>query len=57
MTCPQCGSGTCITNSRKTCDEVRRRRECRECGFRFTTIEIEKDLLKNLTKKETNNNE
>lgn len=53
MTCPQCGGETFITNSRKTCDNVRRRRVCRECGHRFSTTEIEIDLLNKLTKKET----
>ena len=53
MTCPQCGGETRITNSRKTCDTVRRRRECCECEFRFTTMEIELDLLNKLTVKET----
>lgn len=57
MTCPQCGGETHITNSRKSCDSVRRRRECRECGYRFTTIEIENDLLNKLTEKETKNYE
>lgn len=53
MTCPQCGAETHIINSRKTCDSVRRRRKCCECGCRFTTIEIEQDLLNKLTIKET----
>ena len=53
MTCPQCGGETFIINSRKTCDNVRRRRVCRECGHRFSTTEIEIDLLNKLTKKET----
>ena len=53
MTCPQCGAETHIINSRKTCDSVRRRRECCECGYRFTTIEIEQDLFNKLTIKET----
>ena len=42
MTCPVCGAETRIVNSRKDdCDRVRRRRECRECGHRFTTVEYE----------------
>lgn len=50
MTCPVCGEGTKITNSRGDIDRVRRRRECRECGHRFTTMELEVDLQRNLEK-------
>lgn len=50
MTCPVCGGNTKITDSRGNVESVRRRRECRECGHRFTTIEIEADLLQNLEK-------
>ncbi len=49
MTCPVCGGGTIILDSRKPdVDRVRRRRECVECGHRFTTWEIEADTLKRL---------
>jgi transcriptional regulator NrdR family protein len=57
MTCPQCGGETFIINSRKTCESVRRRRERQECGYRFSTTEIEIDLLNKLTIKETKNHE
>lgn len=42
MKCPFCGkSDTQVKDSRDTIDEsaVRRRRECAECGGRFTTFE------------------
>ena len=42
MKCPFCGkSDTQVKDSRDTIDEcaVRRRRECSECGGRFTTFE------------------
>ncbi len=42
MKCPFCGkSDTQVKDSRDTVDEnaVRRRRECMECGGRFTTFE------------------
>jgi transcriptional repressor NrdR len=42
MKCPHCGNnGSRVVDSRPT-DEgrvIRRRRECEECGFRFTTFE------------------
>lgn len=41
MTCPVCGAKTKILDSRKRIDYVRRRRECVECGYRFTTEETE----------------
>ncbi len=42
MKCPFCGkSGTIVKDSRTTDDSsaIRRRRECPECGSRFTTFE------------------
>src|SRR5687767_14300684 len=40
MRCPFCGhSDTKVTDSRESDDGIRRRRECLECGRRFTTYE------------------
>lgn len=42
MKCPKCKfDDTKVVDSRETTDgaEIRRRRECDECGFRFTTFE------------------
>lgn len=43
MRCPDCGADdTRVVDSRSTHPEheqIRRRRECRECGYRFTTFE------------------
>lgn len=42
MRCPQCGSGdTRVIDSRmqSTSNSIKRRRECRSCGYRFTTFE------------------
>lgn len=41
MKCPECGSeDTKVTDSRSCNDgSVRRRRECNDCNFRFTTYE------------------
>lgn len=50
MTCPVCGGVTRITDSRGNVESVRRRRQCQECGHRFTTIEVEVDLLRKLEK-------
>ena len=52
MTCPYCGGPTSIADSRKNEDSVIRRRECKKCGKRFKTIEIDYDLYK---KKNTKN--
>ena len=40
MRCPHCGNPESrVTDSRDNCNEIRRRRECSECGARFTTYE------------------
>lgn len=40
MKCPYCGNAdTKVTDSRETDDGIRRRRECLNCGRRFTTYE------------------
>ena len=40
MRCPDCGGDDLkVTDSRENVDSVRRRRECNECGRRFTTYE------------------
>ena len=40
MRCPQCGGADLkVTDSRENVESVRRRRECNECGRRFTTYE------------------
>ena len=40
MRCPFCGfSESKVTNSREADSGIRRRRECRKCGVRFTTYE------------------
>lgn len=44
MTCPVCGGETKITDSRGEVDAVRRRRECCECGHRFSTLELDADM-------------
>ena len=40
MRCPNCGAqDSRVTDSRDTGEEIRRRRECAQCGVRFTTYE------------------
>ncbi len=40
LRCPDCGGADLkVTDSRENVDSVRRRRECNECGRRFTTYE------------------
>ena len=40
MRCPHCGySDSKVTDSREVEEGIRRRRECRSCGVRFTTYE------------------
>lgn len=52
MKCPNCGfMETKVIDSRQTQDRIKRRRECSECGYRFTTFEAtEKPLLMVLKK-------
>lgn len=40
MYCPKCNSDkTSVTDSRSDSGAIRRRRECGDCGYRFTTFE------------------
>ena len=40
MNCPECGSKTYVTDSRSP----RRRRRCRSCDCRFSTVELKADI-------------
>jgi transcriptional repressor NrdR len=45
MKCIYCGHGKSkVIDTRDTCDQVRRRRECKECDRRFTTYETAESL-------------
>ena len=48
MTCPECGADTKVIDSRPCEDSTYRRRKCRECGNRFSTIEIDADYYDTL---------
>ncbi|MGK9450324.1 NrdR family transcriptional regulator [Acidithiobacillus caldus] len=52
MLCPKCGSSKHrVIDSRQYDFGVRRRRECLECGERFSTVEIRKSEYASLQKK------
>lgn len=50
MTCPVCGGATKIVDSRssRAGESIRRRRECLACGHRFTTREVDAEMLERL---------
>lgn len=50
MTCPKCGGVTFVKDSRSDEDQVRRRRECTECKYRFFTLEIDTDYYEKCLK-------
>ena len=53
MRCPECGcEESKVIDSRPTENKVRRRRECINCGFRFTTYEIIEDVPLMVIKKD-----
>lgn len=39
MLCPKCGGQSTVIDSRMISGTVRRRRECEQCGHRFSTEE------------------
>lgn len=44
--CPECEGNTQVINSREQEDgSIHRRRVCLECGFRFTTTEVESCMM------------
>lgn len=50
MTCPVCGEDTKIVDSRtsREGESIRRRRECLVCRHRFTTREVDTEMLERL---------
>ena len=58
MTCPKCNEKTKVIESITEDDSITRRRECTKCGYRFNTVEIDKDLYERLSnRKEVRNND
>jgi transcriptional regulator NrdR family protein len=43
MNCPVCGGDTCVVDSRRNADNIKRRRKCLACKYQFPTLEIEED--------------
>lgn len=53
MKCPECGcEESKVIDSRPTENKVRRRRECIDCGYRFTTYEIIEEIPLMVIKKD-----
>ena len=49
MTCPKCGSKTAVIDNvnNRSDNEYYRRRKCKDCGYRFYTLEFEAELDEN----------
>ncbi len=54
MKCPKCGHDTSVIDSRVTREgrEIRRRRTCENCNYRFTTYERPEERLVYIVKKD-----
>jgi transcriptional regulator NrdR family protein len=50
MNCPVCGGDTCIVDSRRKADSVKRKRRCLACKYQFCTLEVNADGFDMLTK-------
>ncbi len=49
IVCPKCGSAFYhVVDTRQIADTIRRRRECGECGTRYTTYECGNDLMRRI---------
>jgi transcriptional regulator NrdR family protein len=51
MTCPECNGKTKVVDSRTDEDSTLRRRECIDCGYRFSTVEVDKDMYERMMRK------
>lgn len=50
MQCPKCGEAdTHCKDSRPKVGSVYRRRECRACGWRFTTVEVSLETFNSMS--------
>ena len=47
LSCPMCAGpgGVRDAPSRKDSNEIRRTRVCKECGYRWVTVEVDEDAL------------
>lgn len=51
MTCPKCNEKAKVIDSRSDEDSTERRHECLVCKYRFSTIEIDRDLYERLVRR------
>lgn len=45
ISCPKCQSDSGVRDSRHIGKTIRRRRECKQCRFRWTTFEISAEYM------------
>lgn len=50
LICPECGNSTNVIDCYDTTKGRTRRRECRKCGYRYSTIEISSVQFKQFEK-------
>lgn len=52
LNCPKCGcEKSYVKDCRTVADGLRRRRECQQCGSRWTTYELDNALMRRVIKK------
>lgn len=51
MDCPVCGGETIVADSRGAGDQIKRRRRCLACGYRFNTIELDMDQYERMIRR------
>ena len=52
MTCPKCNEKTKVIDSHTDEDSTERRRECTACGYRFSTVEVDRDFYERMVKQD-----
>jgi transcriptional regulator NrdR family protein len=52
MICPNCYGKTTVLSFQLYQDNTKRYRECRKCGHKFVTIEVDEDMLERLIPQE-----
>lgn len=51
--CPACGGGSTVVAHSRAADTIERTRQCRDCGHRWLTVEIEKTRLHKVESRST----
>lgn len=49
--CPACAGASEVNDSRSTNGTVKRRRECKACGGRWTTYEVSEGVYRSMVKR------